>query len=86
MYKENYRLYQSKGFINLNLILHDNHIHNSLSDFSKDCIIITGMLSYGTGINVCSCENSNFMNQNLGHILTGGPQIIENHKLNENHK
>ena len=86
MYKENYRLYQSKGFINLNLILHDNHIHYSLSDFSKDCIIITGMLTYGTGINVCSCENSNFMNQNLGHILTGGPQIIENHKLNENHK
>ena len=41
----------------------------------------TDMLTYGTGINMYSCKNSNFTNQHHGHILTGDLRIIENDKL-----
>ena len=39
------------------------------------------MLAYGTGINVCSCKNSNFINQYHGYIVTTDLKIIENDKL-----
>ena len=37
--------------------------------------------TYGTEINVCSCKNSNFINQHHGHILTGDLRVIKNDKL-----
>ena len=40
----------------------------------------TDRLTYGTGLNVCSCKNSIIMNQHHGHILTGDLQVIGNDK------
>ena len=41
----------------------------------------TDMLTYGTGTNICSCKNSNFINQHHDHILIGDLRIIENGKF-----
>ena len=43
-------------------------------------IVLPVPLTYGTGINICSCKNSNCINQHHGHILTGNLRIIENDK------
>lgn len=93
--------------MNLNSILSDNKIQNSLPEPLKDDevpstvhslantiwskifnhsgtvnnINILDKLFYETGINACRWKNSNFVNQYLGHILTGNLRIIENDKL-----
>ena len=45
------------------------------------CIDVNDLLSYGTGMESCDCQNSEFCNTDHGHIITGNLKIITNNKL-----
>ena len=60
-----------------------NTMRNKILSYKETVnnINTTYTLIYGTGINVCSCKNSNFINRPHGHIPAGDLRIIENDKL-----
>ena len=60
-----------------------NTMRNKMFSYKETVnnINTTDTLIYGTGINVCSCKNSNFINRHHGHIPTGDLRITENDKL-----
>ena len=60
-----------------------NTIRNKIFRYKETVnnINTTDTVIYETGINVCSCKNSNFINPHHGHISTGDLRIIENDKL-----
>ena len=58
-----------------------NTISNKLFNYKEtvNSIDTNDRETFGTGIAACDCQNSGFVNEHHGHVVTGDLRIIRNH-------
>jgi hypothetical protein len=62
-----------------------NTIRNKIFNYKDtvDSIDTNDFETFGTGITDCECQNSQFVDENHGHVITGDLRIISNPKLRQ---